>query len=100
MQYSNSNTQNSNYQPNSSQSQQYRGRQRARSNDRRSYRSNSKPRIDFNAPENKGKCEFHIRYGENTWHCIRPCTEENKPLKPKPERTPRPHSQLNPSEGQ
>lgn len=50
-------------------------------------RSKSKAKIDYNAPENKGKCQFHIQYGANAYHCILPCIESGKTLAQKPPKT-------------
>lgn len=36
--------------------------------------------IDYSAPENVGKCQYHILYGDNAFHCILPCIDSGKPL--------------------
>ena len=52
-------------------------------------------KIDFNDPKNKGKCKWHILYGQNAYHCTLPCIESDKPLKLKPNVTNKPASPLN-----
>lgn len=46
----------------------------------------TKAKIDYSAPENRGKCKYHIQYGSSAFHCTLPCIESSKPLAPKPEK--------------
>ena len=49
-------------------------------------RSKTPKRIDYNDPKNKEKCKWHILFGENAYHCIKPCIMDQLPLKPIPDR--------------
>jgi len=91
-------TQNTQYTHNSHSNQRSYTNQNSHRSDNRQNRSrsrnrsNPKPMIDFNDPQNKGKCEYHIRYGDNAWHCTLPCIDSDKPLKTKPQRASRPNN--------
>lgn len=43
-------------------------------------KSKAKPKIDYNLPENKGRCQFHILHGDKAYHCKVPCIDSDKPL--------------------
>ena len=70
---------------------------RGRSQNRRS-RSSSRSRIDYSKPENRGKCQYHVLYGDKAFHCTLPCVDSGKPLAQKPERTNRKTENTNASQ--
>jgi len=58
----------------------------SKSKDRRSRSRTPRRSIDFQSPDNKGKCYYHIVYGDKTYRCTHPCIDSDKPLAPMPER--------------
>ena len=70
-------------------------RSRSRSPKRQEKRSQSKNKIDYNLPENKGKCSYHVKFGDKAYHCVRPCIESHKELAPKPDKSSSDKSQGN-----
>ena len=61
-----------------------RSHNRGNTNGRERSKSPHFKKIDFKDPKNKGKCKWHILYGENAYHCTLPCVDSNLPLKQKP----------------
>ena len=80
MQSQNSNKCN-NFTSNNSYGERFRSRNRVytRGRSKVPYR-----KIDFNHPNNKGRCKWHILFGDNAYHCTLPCLDSGKALKPMP----------------
>jgi len=66
------------------------GERRSRNRSKSPYK-----KIDRTLPENEGRCSWHIRYGENAYHCTLPCRDSGKVLKTKPVKTQEPAAQAN-----